>query len=155
MKNKFLILVLLAFVFFACNNNSDENKSLSTDLIKNPISADGNTDLSELPSIKFEKLEHNFGAIIQGEKVSYTFKFKNNGKADLLINSASGSCGCTVPKFSKEPIKSGKEGEIEIIFDSSGKSGIQSKTITVLSNSQPNTTVLTVAAEIIEPKQSN
>jgi hypothetical protein len=152
MRYSFLIFGLISFIFFSCNTEDSSEKSLSPELVQNPITADGKSDLSKLPVITFEKVEHDFGAIIQGEKVSYTFKFKNTGGSDLLVTSAKGSCGCTVPKFSKEPIAPGKSGEMEIIFDSSGKSGIQNKTITVLSNSQPNTVVLTVSADVVVPK---
>ncbi|OFX22269.1 MAG: hypothetical protein A2033_07275 [Bacteroidetes bacterium GWA2_31_9] len=151
-----LFIYIALFSTISCNSDSSKNKSssnISTDLIQNPVTSDGNTNKSGLPEIKFQKLEHDFGAIIDGEKVSYTFKFENTGGSDLVITSAKGSCGCTVPKFSKEPIPAGKSGEIEIIFDSSGKSGVQHKTVTVLANTQPNTTTLTVTAEIITPNK--
>lgn len=150
------ILYIALFCTISCSNNnvSENTKSnVSTDLIQNPVTADGTNSNKGLPEIKFEKLEHDFGAIIDGEKVSYTYKFQNTGGSDLVITSARGSCGCTVPKYSKEPIPAGKSGEIEIIFDSSGKSGVQNKTVTVLANTQPNTTTLTITAEIITPNK--
>jgi hypothetical protein len=93
----------------------------------------------------------NFGKIIQGEKVTYSFKFTNTGKSDLVITGASGSCGCTVPSFPKGPITPGKSGLIDVLFNSEGKKGIQNKTITVLANTQPNAVTLKIKVEIIEP----
>lgn len=53
----------------------------------------------------FEALEFNFGTIKQGDQVNHEFEFVNNGKEDLIITNATGSCGCTVPQYPKDPIK--------------------------------------------------
>ncbi len=83
------------------------------------------------PTMKFEELDHNFGTIKQGESVTHIFKFKNDGKEPLIINTAVGSCGCTVPEYPKEPIRPNGAGEIKVTFNSTGKSGPQDKTITI------------------------
>jgi hypothetical protein len=67
-----------------------------------------------------------------------------------MILSAEGSCGCTVPSWPKEPIAPGKTNTIEISFDPGGKSGEQSKIITITSNSEPSTTILTIKATIVK-----
>lgn len=84
--------------------------------------------------IEFENAEFDFDTINQGDKVDHIFKFKNTGKADLNIADAKASCGCTVPEWTKTPIKSGESGELKIIFDSAGKSGEQNKTVTLTTN---------------------
>ncbi len=89
------IIIFGAFFLFSCNN-SKKNDSLSTDLVNNPNSASSQLK-GDLPIFKFEKDEHDFGRIIEGEKVTYSFKFKNVGKSDLVIASASS------PRFSKKP----------------------------------------------------
>lgn len=83
------------------------------------------------PVMKFDELEFNFGTIKQGESVTHEFKFKNSGKEPLLINTAVGSCGCTVPEYPKEPIKPNGSGVIKVTFNSTGKSGPQDKTVTI------------------------
>ncbi len=133
--------------FAACGNSSDN--ILSTDLVNNPNSANGNIDMSKLPKFEFQSEEHDFGKIQQGEKVSYVFKFKNVGKSDLIISDAKASCGCTVADYPKTPVKPGVEGEISVSFNSEGKKGIQNKTVTLLANTQPNSKVITIKAEII------
>lgn len=95
-----------------------------------------------LPVAQFEKIEHDFGTITEGQKVMYTYKVKNTGEAPLIIQSAQPSCGCTVPKWSQEPIPVGGTGEITAEFDSSGKPGINNKTITVTANTWPKVTTL-------------
>ena len=80
-----------------------------------------------------------------------TFRFKNIGQSNLIISSAQGSCGCTVPQWPKEPIKPGEKGEIEVVFNSEGKSGLQNKTITLVANTIPNTIVIALKGEILAP----
>lgn len=83
------------------------------------------------PVMTFEEMEYNFGTIKQGESVTHIFKFKNEGKEPLLINTAVGSCGCTVPEWPKEPTRPNGSGEIKVTFNSTGKSGPQDKTVTI------------------------
>lgn len=144
----FVILTLL----FTGGCRSDDRK-LPADIVHNPNSAEHQGDLNELPVIKFEKDEHDFGRIIQGEVVTYAFKFTNTGKNELLIANVSTSCGCTISKFSQEPIKPGEQGTIQVTFDSEGRKGFQNKTITVLSNAQPNRHVLHIKARVETPEE--
>lgn len=104
-----------------------------------------------LPVIEFEKIDHDFGTIKEGTKVQYTYKFKNTGQAPLIIQGAQGSCGCTTPDWTKEPIPVGGTGFIKAEFDSNGKPNIQNKTVTVTSNTWPKTNVLRFKA-MVTPK---
>ena len=106
------------------------------------------------PKIVFEEKEFNFGSIKQGDKVEHTFKFKNEGDAPLKINHAKGSCGCTVPKWPQEPILPGGSGEIHVVFNSAGKSGRQSKTVTLTTNVGDAAVVLTLKGEVIVPSST-
>ncbi|MFA5418360.1 MAG: DUF1573 domain-containing protein [Bacteroidales bacterium] len=147
MKHLLWMVMLVVFATSCANSGS---KKISTDLVNNPSSAE--TTATNEPQIKFEKTEHDFGRIIQGERVTYQFKFTNTGQSDLLISKVSTSCGCTVGKYTKTPIAPGESDVIEASFDSSGRKGIQKKTITVLTNTQPNTTTLLIKAEIVMPE---
>lgn len=137
----------------SCSSSSDrgEQETIPADVVENPNTASGKGDSSKLPSITFEEMEHDFGKLLQGESVSYTFKFKNTGKSDLLIAEVSTSCGCTVPSYPKTPIKPGEPGEIRVTFTSKGQRGFQSKNILVVSNTQPNTVVLRIKAQVVNP----
>jgi hypothetical protein len=141
-----LYLIISAIIAFSCSSN--EGTKLPADMVTNPNTASGSNDLSDLPVIEFKVKEYNFGKVIQGEKVTYTFKFKNTGESDLIISQVNSSCGCTVPVFPKDPIKPGDEGKIKVSFDSSGRNGIQDKAITVVTNCQPNRTVLRIKAQV-------
>lgn len=101
------------------------------------------------PMITFEVDSYYFDTIHQGDTVKYTFKFKNTGKAPLLITQCVVVCGCTQPVFPKEPIAPGKSGTIYVEFRSAGKMGMQDKTITVKSNSTGGDFVLHLKGTVI------
>jgi hypothetical protein len=91
------------------------------------------------PVIFLPETEHDFGKMKQGDVVKYTFKIINKGTASLRIRDITTSCGCTAAVVKDKDIPAGKEGEILVQFDSSGKQGKLSRTITVFSN-DPKTT---------------
>ena len=147
-KMKKVVLVLVAAVsLYTCSDKpADSVGKIDTEIVNNPATAEeGGVDENiAVPVFKFEKEAHDFGKIIQGEKVSYSFKFTNTGEGDLIITSAKGSCGCTVPSYPKEPIAPGAEGVIDVVFNSDGKSGQQNKKVTLVANTVPNTKVLAI-----------
>lgn len=104
-----------------------------------------------LPVMQFNTVDHDFGTINEGQVVEYTYSFKNTGAAPLIIQNAQGSCGCTVPEWSKEPVPVGGTGFVKAKFDSNGKPNIQNKTVTVTANTWPKQTVLRFKA-MVTPK---
>jgi hypothetical protein len=108
-------------------------------------------DNKNAPDFKFEIEEYNFGTIKQGDKVTYDFVFLNNGKEPLIISEAHGSCGCTVPQWPKEPIAKGSKGTIHVEFNSTGKMGMQDKTVTITSNAKSGQKVLHLKGNVEAP----
>lgn len=94
------------------------------------------------PNIQFDMIDYDAGKVIDGEKVVHAFKFTNTGKTDLVIESAKGSCGCTVAEPKDKIIKPGESSSITATFDSSGRSGLNNKTVTVKSNDPDNENVV-------------
>lgn len=84
-------------------------------------------------AIEFTNDVHNYGDVAYSGNGTYTFTFKNTGTEALLITDAKGSCGCTVPTWSKEPIMPGKTGSIDVTYDTK-RVGAISKSVTVTSN---------------------
>ena len=142
---RFIISLLVIVVLSSCG---DSNGKLSTDLVNNPTSADANNISNTTPKIEFQKTEHNFGKILQGEQVSYTFRFKNTGNAPLIISSIEKTCGCTSPDYTSQPIKPGDEGKITITYDSKGHNGFQNKRLIVRTNTNPSETILRIKAQV-------
>lgn len=101
----------------------------------------------------FETDVIDYGTIEQGVDGVREFKFKNTGKEPLIISNATGSCGCTVPTWSKEPILPGKSGVISVKYDTK-RLGAINKSVTVTSNATEATKVLRIKGDIIAPKTS-
>lgn len=99
-------------------------------------------------SVKFADMSHNFGEIKQDSKHTKIFKFTNTGSQPLIIENATGSCGCTVPTFPKEPIAPGKTGEIEVVYSPGKQEGEQTKTVTITANTDPIVTTLNISAKV-------
>lgn len=111
--------------------------------------------LAQKPAeIKFDKLTHNFGTFSEKEPVvSCTFTYTNVGEQNLIINQAIASCGCTVPEYTKTPIKPGEKGIIKVTYNGAGKfPGHFKKSITVRTNGAVEMTRLYVEGEMTEAK---
>ncbi len=135
-----LLLLVLSTVFFSCIRDKGRD-ALDANILKTD-SADG------IPQIEFLRDTHDFGKIVEGGIVSYTFQYRNTGKGGLVITSASASCGCTVPKYSKQPVGPGETGKLEVVFDSQGKQGVQNKTIAIRTNAKKGRNILIISAEV-------
>ncbi len=147
----FICAVIVAVTTLSCNSKTNST-DIPAEVVTNPNSANGISDKDALPVISFEKDFHNFERLVSGEQVTYAFKFKNTGKSLLIISNVSSSCGCTVSSFPKQPIKPGEGASIDVSFDSSGRHGLQTKTVTVFGNTQPPTTTLRIQAQVVEPE---
>ncbi len=111
------------------------------------------TQTEKRAEIKFETLNHDFGTFSANDPVvKCVFKFTNVGDAPLIINQAIASCGCTVPTYTKEPVKPGESGQIEVTYNGKGKfPGRFTKNITVRTNGKETATVrLTITGEMKE-----
>lgn len=168
MKAKLMLVLIAVFALTACKDRDAEKKiaTLEARLAslegKNP----GATPMTKpapveaqpevkpegpLPAIQFESLDHDFGTIKEGDKVTHTYRFKNTGEIPLIIQEAKPSCGCTAPDWTKTPIPPGGEGFVKAEFDSQGKPNAQNKTITVTANTWPKETRLSFKA-MVTPK---
>jgi hypothetical protein len=110
--------------------------------------SDSAMSASDTAYIFFNEYEHDFGKVAEGEKIAYTFTYENKGNAPLVISQATTTCGCTVSRYSTKPVLPGSNGTIEVIFDSSGRNGRQTKTITVRSNATKPLVLLKITGEV-------
>ncbi len=155
MKLIHLFVFISIVITSACKQNVSADKTHNTASDEAPLldSAGLALPVNGEAFILFYEDKHDFGNVLQGEKVFYSFKFKNIGNSDLIISTARGSCGCTVPIYPKRPIKAGAEGKIDVVFNSENLMGISQKTITILTNSNPNSiSTLTINANVIAPE---
>jgi hypothetical protein len=91
--------------------------------------------LASAPKIKFEKTDHSFGTVKEGSMVTYSFKFTNEGKQDLVIRKIVSGCSCITFELSKYTYAPGESGVISVTLNTHYREGIQNKNINVISNS--------------------
>jgi len=152
MKKVFVILSV-AIVLSACHNaNTSKGTSAHHVSVGNDTTKTSAVASPDAPIITFEREVYEFGKIEEGEKVQHDFKFKNTGKSPLIISNATATCGCTVPETPKEPIQPGAEGVIKVVFNSTGKMGLQDKVITVTSNANPSQSMVHLVGEVLVKK---
>lgn len=146
MKRILFICTLMA-AMVSCKQGVS-NGDIDVDLIKNPNSAEGYNVSQPMPKMVFDSEMHDFGRISQGESISYSFHFTNQGNSDLVISGCTASCGCTVADYPRGRIAPGGEGYVTITFNSRGKMGQQYQEVTVSSNAQPSKIVLKVVSQV-------
>ena len=105
--------------------------------------------------LSFTETVFDFGDINQGDKVEHTFAFENTGTEPLILTNVEVQCGCTATKWPRDPIAPGGSGEITVSFSSAGKSGMQNKTATVVSNAKSARTVVRFTANVLPPKKDS
>ncbi len=134
-KRFFLPLAALAVVFAACQSSG--TKPAAT------VAAAAINESAAITTIQWLDSTFDKGTIAEGEKIEIVYRFKNTGENPLIIKDVRPSCGCTVAEKPLEPVAPGKEGSIKAVFDSHNKPGPNHKTITVVTNTQPETYNLT------------
>jgi len=131
---KLLLTVICVTIFLACNSKVKINNSNS------------------YARAKFIDTVFDFKTINAGEKISFSFMFKNIGNSDLQILDAQTGCSCTNADFSKTPVAAGAESKINVTFDSFGKVGNQYESIRVKTNGQPAEYVLQIYGLVTPPE---
>lgn len=136
----FFLVASLGFIV-SCNSTSNESNQNTTSIEKTG---------EQNPEIAFDKTVHDFGRIIKGERVAYSFRFTNSGSSPLVISAVRSGCGCTVGDYPKDPVKPGETGKIDVVFNSAGRNGFQSESVRVLNNSTESALTLRITAEVLE-----
>ena len=135
MKKVFSLVIAVFMVFsLSAQNNAAPAKSKK---VKQPV-------------ITFEKIVHDYGTVERGGNGECEFVFKNTGKADLVLTNVRSSCGCTVPEWTKEPIRPGKKGVIKVKYNTQ-RVGQINKSITVESNAVNNKIILNIKGSVVNP----
>ncbi len=107
-------------------------------------------DVANAPVVAYDSDAFDFGDIKPNSKVEHTFMLKNAGKRDLIIRDVKSSCGCTAVSPSKNMVAANESVPLKVVFDATGKSGRQNKTITVITNDPKNpTTMLRISSNIL------
>jgi hypothetical protein len=139
MMKHFLSILALMLVFASAAIAQDQSQNKIDKEEKGPM-----------PVMTFEQTEVDYGTIEQGSDPYRTFVFTNTGDAPLIIKSARGSCGCTVPEYSKEPVMPGEKSEIKVRYDTNRLNAF-TKTVTLTTNADPGQVVLRIKGKVVKP----
>ncbi len=134
MKRLISTLVLVFAFIFGANAQSQKTEQKS-----NAAQAE----------ITFEKLEHDYGKVVQGGDGVTQFKYTNTGKVPLVLSKVRSSCGCTVPSWSKEPLMPGQSASITVKYNTNNV-GVINKSVTVESNASKSRVVLKIKGEVVK-----
>lgn len=145
MKKIVFMTVALAFAVVSCKDN-DASSRINAE---NAETTEQNVaeNKTGTPKIEFDRTMHDFGSIGNNEAVETEFEVKNIGDGDLLIINAQASCGCTVPEYQKTPIKPGETSKLKVRFQT-GAQGQQQKTVTLTTNTEEGSELLTIKANV-------
>lgn len=136
MKKLILMVAAIATITLtSCN----EKASAKIDEANLTAAAERESVVGDFPVMTFAQSEFDFGTVDEGTVVEHEYKFTNTGNAPLIVVSAKGSCGCTVPTWSKEPLAPGEEGSMLVKFNTNGKPNNQTKTVTIKANTESGT----------------
>ena len=160
---KILIVLAAAITIISCKEADKKAEATTTSnatttneasSAANPTSSatapqQNNVDPASLTKVEWlDGMDKDFGKIKEGENLDVSFRFKNVGDKPLVISNVNASCGCTVPETPKKPYQPGETGVIKASFNSSGKSGTQSKQVYMTANTDPTMTTLTFHVEV-------
>ena len=137
------ILVLALISFFGLQIQA---QTLKQKVNVSGIEAVAKTKAENYAEITFDTLRYDFGKFSKSAPVvRCSFPFTNTGTAPLIIHQAFASCGCTIPTYTKEPVKPGEKGVIDVTYDGTDKfPGHFQKTITIRSNAVNEVVRLTI-----------
>jgi|SRR5688572_23399438 len=115
---------------------------------KQPAGSPGATTLEWVDSTT-----QNLGKITEGSIAEVTYRFKNTGTKNLVIEEVRAGCGCTVAEKPLKPIAPGESEVIKAKFDSNGRPvGMNEKEVYVTANTTEKSYTLKFRVEIT-PKQ--
>jgi hypothetical protein len=151
LMKKYLLFIVIPATLFSCDVKrkdkiSDDSKTDSIKLVQKKQAEDD--ALKNTTAVQMIDSVYNFGTVADGEKVEFSFRFKNAGTNPLIIFDASATCGCTIPEKPEKPILPGETGFIKVVFNSSGKKGHNEKVINVTSNARPLFPPLKLTGEV-------
>lgn len=144
MKKAFILVISLGF-FIACENKQKSDKRSMAESIAalQPTS-------DKFPVMQVDSPSVDLGTITEGDTIVHIYKFKNTGNMPLVLGSVNASCGCTTPSYSDKPVEPGEQGFIQVKFNSKGKEGKLSKTVTAIANTNPAENTFAFKIEVLK-----
>ncbi|WP_299128450.1 DUF1573 domain-containing protein [uncultured Winogradskyella sp.] len=146
MKKVILGLSALCMLAFTSCKEDAASKVKSENVA---VAAERDANSGNFPVLELDKVEHDFGTIMNGTPVETIFKYKNTGESMLVVSNIKSTCGCTVPSNYTREVKPGEEGQFTVKFNGKGN-GKVSKSLTMTTNTEQGTQVVKITA-MVEP----
>jgi hypothetical protein len=147
MKKFIILLIIPLFAFLQANSQTQTAVAPAPAAAAAPAKAAANPNA---PVAKWDATVKELGEIPQNIPKTAEFTLTNDGKEPLIISKATASCGCTNMKYSSEPILPGKSSIVSAVYNAAAP-GAFIKTVTVITNADPNPVVLTFKGTVIVP----
>jgi Protein of unknown function (DUF1573) len=145
MKKNIFILGAAVLFLASCDVRRKDKLAVDNKLTKQ-------VEIKDPTNVQIIDSVYDFGKVVDGEVVEFSFRFKNIGTKPLVVTNASASCGCTVPEKPEQPIQPGQTGFIKVKFNSDHRVGMAHKTVTVTSNAEPAFPELLLKGEVLAKK---
>lgn len=152
---KIFNLSLFFFLIIACHDKPEKDIVVDNTTSENgtpeaavPEISSESTSNGALAEFSIEQDTYDFGSVKQGDIVNHDFVFTNTGKAPLIISDATGSCGCTVAEYPKEPLNVGQTSKVSTVFNTANKMGFQTKTVTLYMNTEKKLKILKLVGTV-------
>ncbi len=138
---KQIVLILFAAISFMACKSSDK-KAVGSEIAKNSIDAENITSINPPDTANFTTIQWldstylDLGKQKEGKEIEISFRFKNTGNKNLVIETVNAQCGCTVPEKPEKPFTPGEEGVIKAKYNGSGH-GETRKQVYIKANIKP------------------
>ncbi len=150
---KLRVLAITAFCGLALVSCKQENAAEKINAENIAVAAERDANSNKFPVMTFDKTEHDFGTLQQGDTAETTFNFENTGEKPLVIVGIKGSCGCTVPNdWPREAIAPGESGKFSVKFNSRGKKNLTQQTVTITANTEKGKEMVRIKAMVEVPE---
>lgn len=144
---KIITLAMLVVLGVATSNAQEITKKVKATTKKSTAKVNG-------AGMVFVTETIDYGTVAYNSDGKRDFVFTNNGNKPLIITSAHGSCGCTVPTYPKEPIAPGAKGVIGVKYDTSRAGQAFTKTVTLTTNAATPNKTLTIKGNVLAAEAS-
>lgn len=144
MKKVILGLSALCMVAFTSCKEDAASKVKSENVA---VAAERDANAGDFPVLKMDKMEHDFGTILNGTPVETVFKYTNTGNSMLVVSNIKSTCGCTVPSNYTKEVAPGETGQFTVKFNGKGN-GKVSKSLTMTTNTEKGTEVVKITAMV-------
>ncbi len=154
MQKAFFIPGAFLLIMTACNVRNQDKLAAgtsATDTVTTSTTATTPASTqTDIPPTTVQIIDsvYDFGKVLEGEVVEFSYRFKNVGNNPLIVSNATASCGCTVPEKPEAPIKTGEIGFIKVKFDTKARAGAAHKTVSILSNATPAFPTLVLKGDV-------